>query len=162
MVLQPNYISSCCAQTRAFSLLETVLVMAIFSGVAAATLFVTASMYQSEVVRTERTTVVQLLQTARNYALTGRDGSSAGVAFNSGFPGYVLFIGDSLMQSATATRVYILRAPTVSLSPGTPFEVVFGAISGDVARSAVLLLEDIARTGVSTTVVINQTGYVGW
>ncbi len=148
---------------RAFTLLEVLFVIAIFTGVLAGTLSVTAGMYQSEIVRTERIVITQLLQTARSDAQHGQFGVAHGVAFNPpGFVGYVTFAGDTLLDSAIETRQYIPQAPSVLFASNTPTEVVFALLSGETNAPSTIILFDRNRELSSSTIHINETGYVGW
>lgn len=148
---------------KAFTLFEVMVVIAIFSGVLSATLFTSTNMYQSEVLQTERMLIIQLLQTARSDAQTSQFGMAHGVAFNpDGFIGYVTFSGKTFTESLDETRQFVPSASAVVIAPGAPREVVFLPVSGDVHGSGMIRLTDRNRPLASTTISINDIGYVGW
>ncbi len=148
---------------KAFTLFEVMIVMAIFLGVLAATLFFTTSLYQSEVLQTERVIVMQLLQTARSNAQNNLFGSAHGVAFNPpGFVGYVSFVGVTFIESEPSTRQFTPSAPSVVVSTDTSAELVFFPVSGNTHTSGLVRLIDRNRPIASTTIISNEIGYVGW
>jgi len=148
---------------RAFTLLEVLVVIGLFTSIAAISLFIDLNSYRGDAFRAEKTMIGTLLQKARADALNNIDQDPHGVAF---FPpdhptSYVIFSGTSYSASLPASREVFDSSYQIQISPASPTEVVFQQLSGATAFGGDITLTDPAR-GMTQAITINQEGLISW
>lgn len=143
--------------------MEVLLVVGLFSMTGALLLYADIGSYRGGVFRAEKTTVVTLLQKARNDALNNIDHLPHGVAFSPPqYPdSYVLFEGERYEASGDNSRVAYPQSRGTRIGEGSPREVVFEPLTGNASYSGDILLLDTAR-GITDTISINSEGLIDW
>lgn len=146
-----------------FSLIEVLLVLAIVGVLLSGTLFFTNNYYRDTALQNERQLLMSLLYTTRADAMNNIDGMPHGVAFfPAGFSGYILFNGHDYELSDPSTRRMIPSNYPVILETISPTFITFDQLSGDASYNGELLLIDTNRSTVTTGIVINYAGKIGW
>lgn len=106
----------------AFTIVELIIVMAIFTIVFATTAPFLMKFQHSQTVGSEAENIFQALRKAQHRALTGERNSSWGVALVVGPPAqYILFAGDSYASRITTYDDVRTLATEYALSPATSF-----------------------------------------
>lgn len=119
-----------------FSLIETIIALAIFSGIAGVAFAGTITDYQKHTARDDKTALIRALHATRSRAQAGvcagtcSASSDHGIHFES--DRYVIFQG-SIFDSTDPRNTIIELNPTVALSGIT--DVVFERISGNAKTS---------------------------
>jgi len=136
-----------------FTLIEVLVVMAMFSVLVGLGLFMSMDMFRGYSARSERDVVVSALGKARSRAMANLNQSPWGVCVLEG--GYVIFQGTVCAAAAGGESIPVSKAAAVSgLSPG----IIFTQLSGTTTPATVAITEN-ART---STVTINYEGTIIW
>lgn len=129
--------------------------MAILVGVLSLGLFSGMDALHSSYSRSERDTVVSLLQKARSRALANIDGVPWGVCYHAATKAYVLFSGSTCDPTAASSEATPAGAG-VSVAWSAP--VIFAQLSGSNSGAQIVLTQ---QNKVSTTTV-NYEGTIIW
>ena len=147
--------------TPGFTLMEVLIVLAMLAIIASATLFFSISFFQREILDSERSQLVVILQTARAQSMQNIAGVKHGVAINpNNASQYVVFAGDSYAQADESELVAINHSPNIKFSTSTPIEIVFEQLSGQANYDGEITIYDVSRPGSSTTITINYEGAI--
>lgn len=144
---------------RGFSLVEMLLVLAIFAII---TLFAVSAFSKAtgrEALDKKTGVVLSLLEQARNLTLSAKGASVYGVHFETAKA--VLFTGPTYSASATSNVIESVNSPvqisSISLSGGVS-DVVFSRLIGDTGQSGTITLSLIASSTQAKTITIFATG----
>lgn len=151
-----------------FTLIEILVVMAIFIIIAGFALFVSMDSYRGYSFRSERDTAVIVLQKARSQAMSnscvgscsGNDGLKHGVHFDSVGNQYVIFqtTGDYTTGRDAGADQFIPVNNNVSINfPDVVFNQLDGAVPGAPISSTIS-----DAVGHSSTITINSEGQIDW
>lgn len=138
---------------RAFTLIEIVVVLAIFSVLILSGLFMSMDTLRGTLHRSERDVVVSLLQKARSRALANMNQSPWGVCYIE--PAYVIFRGTAC-TAGLATNEPVPASPANLGTFSSP--IVFSQLSATTTAGTVTLIQD-GRTSVIT---VNREGTIEW
>lgn len=138
---------------RGFTLVEIIVVMAIFSALAVMAAFFDSTFYRGNSFGTDYDVFVAVVQRVRAKAINNINESKHGVYIDS--DKYVLFEGDDY-GSAVATEE-ISRNENIAIAGAS--EIVFSQLSGDSNFSGSVILSDGFRTA---TMLINDEGQINW
>src|SRR4051812_20336941 len=119
--------------SRAFTLVEIIVAVAILVTVLALGLFVSLDVYRGYTYRSERATLVALVTRARSHAMANINQSSWGLCKDAASGSYTLFRGTGYSASAYVDEsVSAGRATAVSGLPDCALGggIVFSALSG--------------------------------
>lgn len=151
-----------CISRRAFTLIETLIVMAIVAIVAGIGLVMSMDSYRGYSFRTDRDALVALLQHARAQAIGNVclgdaciDGVDHGVRIDDGR--YVLFQGSS-WDVRDADLDEVVDVSLAIAHTGTN-EVVFRHLSGAATAGTITLSDEAGR---SSTITIGAEGQITW
>jgi prepilin-type N-terminal cleavage/methylation domain-containing protein len=145
---------------RGFSLVEVIVVLALLSIICGSTLFFTSSTYQRTAFLSERDSLLSVLQTARGRALNNSNQTNHGVAlYPSSYMGYVLFEGDTYVNSNPSFHTFVPALYPVTIDPSSPKEIVFEQLSGSASYSGYVILTDGNRMA-TTAISINFEGAI--
>lgn len=144
--------------TRGFSLLELVIVIAIL-GVLVATIVPSFLKFrQSSVLNTETQELVTIINRARLLSVSSKNDQQFGVHFEAGQ--VVLFSGATYSAAATTNEAHVF-SPAITLSSftinGGGSEVLFQKVTGATNQNATTTLMVVGTTA-STTVIVRPTG----
>lgn len=152
--------------TRGFTLLESLVVLSIFTMLGGLGLIVSLDSYRGYAFRGERDTIVRVLAKARSQSLsnvcigaTCTDGKPHGVRIATG--GYTIFQGASYdARESGVDELIASQSSGVSISGGAPIDVVFAQLSADVALPQSIMLVDDA--GHSSAISVSAVGRISW
>ncbi|MEN9614113.1 MAG: hypothetical protein RLZZ347_420 [Candidatus Parcubacteria bacterium] len=148
---------------RGFTITEMLIVVGIITMFIGVSLFVDMNQFRGDAFRTERTTIITLLQTARANAMNNVNQTSHGVAlFPANHPNsYVLFQGVSY-ATADPTMLDVMDAQYgITFSTSSPKEIVFTQLSGNANYAGNITLNDPQR-GMSLPISVNYEGRISW
>jgi prepilin-type N-terminal cleavage/methylation domain-containing protein len=136
-----------------FTLIEIIVVIAIFSALILFGLFMSMETLRGTLQRSERDTIVSLLERARSRAMNNIEQASWGMCYLA--PDYVVFKGTVCSAAAVID--------TVAASPGTATTgllagIVFSQLAGTTTPATVTVTQGI-RT---STIEINYEGTIIW
>lgn len=138
-----------------FTLVEILVVVAIFAILAGIGLFMSFRSYQNSLYHSERDIAVALIEKARSQSMANVDQSPHGFCFSGG--SYVVFEGT---DCATAAIKEMTPAGSgVALSGPPAAGVVFSQLSGNPSWSGNMAL---TQGGNITTITINGEGMIDW
>ena len=158
MALPRIYINN---QRQGFTLIEVLMVLAMLSFIASATVLFSLSFFQGELVRNEENTLVNLLHTARAKAMQNQDGVAHGVAIDPiGVNEYVLFSGNSFVNADPSTVQSIPRANSFAFATNSLKEIVFFQLSGEVKTGGEIIVINTNKNNSSSTITINYEGAI--
>ena len=142
-----------------FTLIEVIVVTAIFALLGSLGLFIGMDVYRSYSFRSERDIVVSMLEKARSQSMVNLDQSAHGVRIESAR--YTIFEGASYAGRIAALDEAVDRAPTVLVAgnPPLPLDIVFGQLDGNVQNAGAVTISDGAR---SELITINHEGRIDW
>lgn len=144
-------------QQNGFTLIEVLFTLVLLSSLLSLAVLFSLSFYRSEGFYAQYKAIVTVLQSARTDAMSGVHGTAHGVQFLA--DGYVVFSGDSLANSATATRTFIPYVYPVVVSVPTNAPIVFSLRSG-ASVDRTIQMSDRGLPGVSTSIKINYEGFI--
>jgi prepilin-type N-terminal cleavage/methylation domain-containing protein len=140
---------------RGFTLIEVLLVIALLTIAAGATLIIGTDSIGRSTARSERDLVVTLLQTARAEAMANTDEVPHGL--HVGSDAYFLFKGASYVSSDPTNRSYV-KEDAVLVSG--PTDIVFEQLSGSVTTGGGTLL--FTDSGQTASTSVNAEGRIDW
>ncbi|MBI1838960.1 MAG: prepilin-type N-terminal cleavage/methylation domain-containing protein [Candidatus Colwellbacteria bacterium] len=139
-----------------FSLIELLVVVAIFAVISSLGLAIGLNFYRGYVLNSERNIFVSILTKTRSKAVSNINQSPEGVFINSG--NYTIFQGSSYASRNQAYDEVISINPSVT--PSGLGEIVFGQLSGSLLTPS----GDVNFTNGqrSVTVSVNDEGRINW
>jgi len=142
---------------RGFTLLEVLVVMAIFVSLTGLGLIYSIGSFQGNIFRSEQSTIVSVVSKARSRALANYEQSPWGVCYLA--PNYVVFKGSVCTpgESVEANANIASASQFTSEFPTIVFTQLSGTSSGGVIR----LRDGVSLTNQSTT-TINYEGTIIW
>lgn len=160
MVLPKIYINNYKCSTG-FTLMEVLMVLAMLGFIASATMMFSVGFFQSELLHTEESTLISVLQTARSKAMQNVNGVAHGVAIDpNGVPEFVIFSGSNFSTADVSTVQSISRSANFIIATSAVREIVFSQLSGEVVLPGEIVLIDSMRNSASTTITVNYEGAI--
>lgn len=143
-----------------FTLLEILIVIAIIGLIAALGLFISMDVYRGFLHRSERDTIVSLLERARSHAMANIGGSAWGFCALGG--NYVVFRGTDYPTGTVETSVatssaLVTNIPYCGPNPGDV--IVFAQLSGTTTPATISVQQGAAP---AATITINDHGTILW
>lgn len=137
-----------------FTLVEILIVIAIFTVLIALGLFMSMETLRGTLHRSERDTVVSLLERARSRAMNNIEQSPWGMCYL--VPNYIVFKGGACAAAAAVDTVAANpgTATTGLLAPG----IVFSQLAGTTTPVAVT----VTQSGRTSAITINYEGTIIW
>lgn len=142
------------SHSRGFTIAEILIAMVIMGSIASLGLFFGLDAYRFTTVRTERDTVVGILQRARSEAMNNLGQKSHGV--HVGTAEYSLFAGD-FFNPSDENNVDLPIGSGITVSGLT--DIVFTQLSGAARTVGSLTLND---GNTSAAIFINSIGGINW
>jgi prepilin-type N-terminal cleavage/methylation domain-containing protein len=144
-------------QNKGFTLIETLLVLAIFGALIGLGLFMSMETLSGTLYRSEREVIVGLLEKARSRAMNNIDQAPWGVCYLGG--DYLVFRGSVCASSAAIDRVEASASVAASSDFATKFPVVvFTQLSGTTTATSTTVIQDSR----SSTIAITYEGAIAW
>lgn len=143
------------ADNKGFTLIEVVIVMAILAIIGGLGLFVGTDFYRSYILRTERDTLVSILQRQRSRALNNINDSHHGVFLED--DRYTVFQGDSYASRDHDYDEVVNLPRSVTLDGIT--QVVFEPLSGESSAEGDIT---ISRDPQVFTISLNNEGRINY
>lgn len=147
-----------CSNSKGFSALELVIVMAILAMLLASIVPSFVNFRRNSILNTETQELVTVINRARLLSVSSKNDQQFGVHFESGK--IVLFQGATYSAGATTNEEHIFNS-SLTLSPitinGGGSEILFEKVTGAASQNATTTLLVIGTTA-STTVLIIPTG----
>ncbi len=148
------------AAPKGFTLIEILLVIGLFSIIIELGLFMSMDMYKGYSRRSERDTLVDVLQRARSRAMSNVHQSPWGVCYdatNPSHPNYIIFSGVGYEGAVTKDIVPANPAVTTDLSAAASFAcgsggIVFSQLTGDTSALSVSMTQGSIISIISTNV----------
>ena len=142
---------------KGFTLIEIVVVIAIFSMIAVLGLFMTLDTFRGTQYRSERDTVVAVLEKARSRAMANINQTAWGVYYDSTSHSYIIFRGTTY-DSGASTNEAVPGNAAVTITGLSSSGVVFSQLTGNTTATTVTVTQD-ART---SSITINNEGTILW
>lgn len=144
---------------RGFTLIEITIVVAILTFLATFGVVVSLDFYRTYAFRSERNTIVSLLEKARAASLNNIDDVSHGVHFDEN--NFVLFEGTSY-SSGDLNNLNFASSSSVKLTSNSslPVDVIFARLSAE-TTPITFTLQDLASNRTDT-ISINIVGQIDW
>jgi len=150
------------AWREGFTLLEILIVIAIVSAVAVLGLFISMDVYRGFIHRSERDTIVSLLERARSHAMANIGEAPWGFCAVSG--SYVIFSGTTYSASTVETSIATSSASVVTgvpvCGPDPSGAIIFAQLSGKPVAAVTPIT--VQQTGGTATIIINDQGTITW
>ena len=151
--------------TTGFTLIEILVVTAMFVLIAGFGLFVSMDFLRTYTVRSEKSILVSVFQKARNQAMVNVDQAKHGVRIDSA--GYTIFATTSTFAargaafSALDEVINKQASITVTSTAPLPLDIIFDQLSvtSSVATTVGITVTDGVRLGV---ISINNEGQIDW
>ncbi len=143
-------------QSNGFTLVEILITIAILAVIFSLGVFISLDFYKSFSSRSERDTIVSILQKARGQALANIDQLKHGVHFSTIPTQYILFEGDAYNPGNPGNSVFDAAAGVTIV--GAPIDVIFDQLSG---QSSPITISVQDQTG-SHAISINAAGRIDW
>jgi prepilin-type N-terminal cleavage/methylation domain-containing protein len=150
-----------------FTLMEVLVVMAIFILIAGIALYVSMDSYRSFVFRSERDTIINVLQRARSQAVSnvclgacnGNDGQKHGVHFDTAGKKYVIFQTTSnyIGRDISVDLVVPINSSTMVFTPNPPADIIFNRLDGSTTGGSFAISETAAH---SSQIIVNAEGQI--
>jgi prepilin-type N-terminal cleavage/methylation domain-containing protein len=145
-------------RSRAFTLIEILIVMAIMAIVITTTLTTLVSFNRRELLNKDVDTIVSITGQARSQTLASKNGATYGVHLSS--TTVILFAGTSYISTASSNQLFPLRSRSLTVTPslnGGGSDVMFKRLTGETDQFGT-----ITATSASTTktVTIYKTGII--
>ncbi len=146
---------------KGFTLLETLIALAIFTFLASIGVLLSTRMYQATLVGFDRDTVTALLIEARSNSLSSVDGRAWGVCADKTQKTYVLFTAPYLMS--TQRTPYPMTAGVLASSSPSLFDcnnagLVFSRLSATTSSTTLMLGQQLS----TSTISINYEGTISF
>lgn len=138
---------------RGFTLIEILIVIAIFSVLISLGLFMSMETFRGTLNRSERDIVVNLLQKARSRALANIQQASWGVCYIA--PEYIIFRGSECI-SGLPTNETVPANTANSIVFSSP--IVFSQLSATTTGGSIT----ITQNGRTAAIIVNQEGMIDW
>ncbi len=143
---------------RGFTLIEVLIVLGIFILLAVSGLFMTLDAYRRYTFRSERDTIVSLLERARSEAMSNTDQTPHGFCFSNLDNEYILFEGINC-EDVNIKKEITPALSDITLSGLPDTGVTFSPLSGQTNWSGEITLTQ----GPNQTVInINSEGLIEW
>lgn len=141
------------ASSSGFTLIEIIVVIAIFSALVTLGLFMSMDTLRGTLHRSERDIVVSMLEKARSRALANIYQTPWGVCANA--PDYIIFRGTSCttLLSTNETIPASAANPAIFSAP-----IVFSQLSATTTGGTVTIVQD----GRTSTIIVNHEGAIDW
>jgi prepilin-type N-terminal cleavage/methylation domain-containing protein len=139
-----------------FTLIEIVIAIAILTAMLALGLFMSMDSYRAYLSRSERDTVVSLLQRARSHAMANSYNTTWGLCYIS--PNYIIFRGSTCTAGAATNEATPANTGAVITGLSSAPWVVFSQVAGTTTAATITVTEN---TKVST-ITINNEGTINW
>ena len=143
------------SDNRGFSLIEIVVVMGILAILGSLGLFVAIDQYRSYALSAETSTIVSLLQKARNQAINNLGQSRHGVFLDN--TNYTLFEGTDYASRVQGYDEIIPKSPAVTM--GGLQEIIFKQLNGESSTIGNITISNPQKTSV---ISINSEGRIDW
>ncbi len=144
------------SRNKGFTLIEILVVIAILAMLIGLGLFMSMDSYRAYLSRSERDTVVSLLERARSRAMANSFQTTWGLCYIA--PNYIIFRGSTCATGA-ATNEATPGNPAASISGlSDTSPVVFSQLAGTTTGAVVTIVE---QSKVST-ITINHEGTIIW
>lgn len=142
---------------KGFTLIEIIVVVTIFSVLVTLGLFMSMETFRGTLYRSEKDTIVSLLQKARSRAMSNINQTSWGVCYRA--PNYVI-IKDVVCDAAHTQDTIAAHAGVAAVSNFTTTfpVVVFAQLSGTATPATITVRQD----NRSATIVVNNEGTINW
>ncbi|PJC65463.1 MAG: hypothetical protein CO020_00525 [Candidatus Colwellbacteria bacterium CG_4_9_14_0_2_um_filter_50_12] len=140
---------------KGFTLLEIIIVVALFAILAALGLFIGLDLYRGYALASERSTVVNILEKARSQSVNNINQTPHGVHFTGS--AYVIFQGASYASRDQSYDEVITSAPGVTAGGVT--ETVFTQLEGSANPTGEVTVSNGLK---SMTISINNEGRINW
>ena len=148
-----------------FTLIEVLVVIGIFGILTALSAVIGLDFYRVFAFRSERNTIVAVLQTARARAMANINQSPHGVRFDGN--NYIIFQGAGYASAAHAfdqsfpanSSIKLTIPPGIPVTAANPIEVDFAQLSATTAPVALMIKDNTGRSGTTT---IGADGQIDW
>ncbi len=153
---------------KGFTLIELLVVIGLLGIIAALGLFISMDFYRSYAFRSERSTIVSVLQKARSQSMNNIDEKRHGVRFQGSPLQYVLFecSGCTTYPGSNSTDQVISGSYNVSItSPALPLDIVFDQLNGNcISASCATALQslNVTDSGKTYHISISPIGQIDW
>lgn len=146
---------------RGFSLVETLVVLAVASLVTIIVVSVFSNTASRETLNKQKAIAVSLLETARGSTLSAKNASVYGVHFESAKA--VLFAGQTYNAADPSNTVEMFSPSTrisqISLAGGGS-EVIFNRLTGETQQFGTIQISLVASSTQTKTITVFQTGII--
>ncbi len=142
---------------RGFSLVEVIVTIAIFAILVALGLFMSFEAYRSTTRRSERETIVSMLERARSRALANIGETSWSVCYDAG--NYLIAKGSTCNDSVAYDRVEA-NPVVVADSDFLGFPIEFAQVTGTVAGAPKTVT--VTQNGKDEEIEVNHEGRINW
>lgn len=140
---------------RGFTLVEILIVISIISFIGTLGLFISMDAYRAYMSRSERDTVVSILEKARSRSMANLYQTSWGVCYAA--PNYIIFRGSACIPGAL-TNETISASPSAGIAGLSAPGIVFTQLSGMTTGATIVITEN----GRTETITINNEGTILW
>jgi len=152
--------------SHGFTLVEVLLVIGLLVIIFALGLFMSMETYRGYSRRSERDTLVAVLERARSRAMANVDQHAWGACYDGSVasdPQFVIFSGPSYASAYRTDPVPANPGVTLDLSAAPPLPcasggVVFAQLTGDTSAISVTMTEG----GITSTISTNAAGRIDW
>jgi prepilin-type N-terminal cleavage/methylation domain-containing protein len=145
--------------TKGFTLVELLVTIVIFSLLVALGLFMSMEAYRGASYRSERDTIVSLLQRARSRAMANLYQSQWSVCYLA--PDYVIAKGTACNATTAYDRIEA-NAAVVATSDFSDFPVVFDQVTGNSASVGPVKVIRVRQGTRDESITINHEGTILW
>src|SRR3989338_22512 len=143
---------------KGFTLIEIIVTTAIFSVIIGLGLFMSMETFRGVTFRSERDTMVGVLQKARSRAMANIKQSPWGVHY-AGSPDYTYTIFRGSDYAHATEKEVVEGGRTASISPSPLSDVVFTQLSGTTTGTFSATLQEGGRT---SNIQVNYEGTIIW
>lgn len=155
--------------SHGFTFVEVLIAVALLAIITSFGLFISFDFYKSYAFRSEKSTIVSVLQKARSQSLNNINQTRHGVHFQASPLQYVIFECSSTCVSypgSSSSDIIIDSSYGISIAPpALPFDVVFDQLSGSCVSSncSTTPLVITANYGAkSYNISVNNEGQIDW